>query len=236
MKRFVCLLLCCLMLALPALGEKTVSVRVVGHQALDDNAYYDLDILRIDVNDDGRAIPPVYALTESAFAYGESGGYQLADVNFDGCDDLALITILGASNACYTFYLWDEAQGAFVWYGGKDLWNYELLPERGQVISRGVSGMAGLLHEVTVYQWSEDGKELQPLRTVTWDTLHTTAYEDREGGFAVVELYDDSTLVETYHDYRSGEHTELQFPLAAYEDEAFMRQRFDYEAAYLAVE
>ena len=235
MKRLLCLLLCSLMIILPALAEKTVSVQVVGNQALGGDLFYDVYMLRIDVTQDGRALPPVYALSENPFA--QDGGCTLEDVNFDGHDDLVVITALGASNALYTFYLWDEAADTFVWYGGEDVWNYLLLPERGQIISQGANGHAGLLHETTVYQWSDSGKELLPLRSVSWDSLHTTSFEDRQSGFAVMELYDDSVLVETYHDYRTGEHSELQFALESYEnDDAFYRQRMAYEAAFLDVE
>ena len=236
MKRLLCLLLCCMLIALPALAEKTVSVQEVGRQSLGDDCLYELSILRIDVAEDGRALPPVYALSESSWLFEEGGGCLLEDVNFDGHDDLALITVLGATNARYTFYLWDEEMGTYVWYGGDDLWNYVLLPERGLVISQGTSGMAGLLHEKTVYEWSPDGKELLPLRTVNWDTLHTTEFEDRDSGFAVVDFYDDSIMVEIYHDYRTGEHTELQFPVEKYDDNDFALQRFEEERLFLGVE
>ena len=60
------------------------------------------------------------------------------------------------------FYL-DEDAGAYLWYGGDDLWNYQLYPAQRIVLSTGTSGWAGLLHENKVYAWDESGRQLNHL-------------------------------------------------------------------------
>ena len=237
MKKLLALLTACglmLLAAAPALADAQITAEVVGEQM---SGYSTLQILRIEVQDGARQIPPVYALTESTMLLGEGNIATLEDVNFDGHDDLVVMTVQGASNACYTFYLWDEQAGAFQWFGGADLWNYVLYPNQRAVLSQGTSGWAGLLHEAEVYAWSEDGKELHLVRSSVWDTLKETEYEEQNGHSILTERLDDSVIVETYFDAESGESFTESAPADRYmNDDAFALERFAFEQEFLSLE
>lgn len=79
-----------------------------------------------------------------------------ADVNFDGAEDLVVLTSLGASNARFAFYIWDGAQYVrATWTEGEDggIPNYELFPESGLIQAQVNEGSAGLLHHKWLYRW-----------------------------------------------------------------------------------
>ena len=245
MKRIL-IFLVCLLAALPACAETyaigpelpavEIAVARVGEQAVDENGYSQPFIYQFTLTDlaTGEALTPVYALSEADAAWG--GIYEVADVNFDGYNDLVIATAIGASNAIYTFYLWDEAARTFVWYEGPLLWNYALYPEEDCVTSHGTSGWAGLLHEDRVYTWSADRKELILSRSSVWDTVHDEQFEEREGGFAMIETYDESTLRESYYDHMTGEITTVENPVSRYEeDEDFLSERLAAEDAFLGM-
>ena len=93
MKKWM-VLLCALLLCAPALAERELSCQVVGHQQLGGNdSGYDAYIVRVDVTDPQREIPPVYLLTEWVTEAGAQ--CELADVNFDGHEDLVAVVTLG---------------------------------------------------------------------------------------------------------------------------------------------
>ena len=98
------------------------------------------------------------------------------DVNFDGHPDLAVVTVLGASNAWYEFYLWNGSEYAFAerWTG--DIVNYELVGGK-YVLSRSNDGSAGLLFHAQVCFW--DGNILKPLRTMVSEEETSIAWEGR---------------------------------------------------------
>ena len=237
MKKYIALLLCLLLVcaALPALAEMNVSMEILGEQMHGDAL---LHVLRFDFADGDRQIPSLYALVENTPDVGEAPYCELEDVNGDGHADLVIPTMIGASNTTYTFYLWDEEAGAFRWFGGEELWNYQLYPAQGLVFSAGASGWAGLLHEYRVYGWTADGKELKLLRSSTWDTLNEFTMEDSaDGAIRYTERHDDSILVETYINYETGEEETFTHASKDYmEDEAFAAQRFLYEDDFLGLE
>lgn len=233
MKKFLSVLLILTLFAAPALAEKELTAQVLGTQTVD---HADLTILRVDIREDGADLPSVYALIESPWLLdSEYPVLDLQDVNFDGHEDLVVITAAGASNTMYTFFLWDEAAGAFSKDAVGSVWNYQLYPAQGLVQSYGVSGFAGLLHEIKVYGW-EDG-QLRLLRSSVWDTLTETQIQTVGDHTQWTEHHDDSVLVETYTDYVNGAEQVETFPIDDYmNNDIFMSQRFLYEDEFLQLD
>ena len=65
----------------------------------------------------------------------------MEDVNFDGTDDIVVLSQLGASNAYYDLYVWDGEQYVYATpYGG--LANYMLDADKGYLISSANNGLA----------------------------------------------------------------------------------------------
>ena len=93
------------------------------------------------------------------------------DVNFDGWEDIVVLTISGATNAWYKFFVYDEGRDAYVYvhqYGDDaGLINYETYPEYGMIGSRGSNGNAGLLHVWNLYCW--EGTDLRLIRSAVSD-------------------------------------------------------------------
>lgn len=235
--------LICLLLTLPACAESCyisedmpaleITCGIVGEQALDE--FFQPVILQFALTDTrtGEQLTPVYALSEAVWVP-DAAYYALDDVNFDGCSDLVIATAIGASNASYTFYLWDADTQTFVWYGGPSLWNYALYPEQNAVLSQGTSGYAGLLHEQHVYVWNDDKTDLILERSSEWSTLQDESYEDAPDGFLVVTHYDDSQLCETYCNHLTGELTTETFPISRYEEDSdFLDSRLTVEEDFI---
>ena len=105
------------------------------------------------------------------------------DVNFDGQDDLVVLTVLGASNAYFEFFVWSGESYVMARHPGQDygLCNYTL-DERGYVVSHVSNGLAGALFEETIFAW--EGTGLRPIRTM--ESAEYTTWELRENGFAQV--------------------------------------------------
>ena len=231
MKKFCALLLVLMLMTLPALAETKIEAQVLGTQVINES---DLSILRIDFSGD-KEIPSLYALTESPWLLEQDpSAIELQDVNFDGHDDLVLVTMAGASNTVYAFYLWDEEAGAFKTESGYEVWNYQLFPAQGLVESYGTSGYAGLLHQIDIFGW--DGAEMKRLRSVTWDTL-TESDVNMDGEYMQwTERHDEGVIVETYRDYENDTEVVESFPIGDYEDETFLAQRFLYEDEFLGLD
>ena len=231
MKKFLPLLLVMMLLAVPAMAEITMTTEEVGRQSM---SGVDAVILRVDFAGE-KEIPSLYVLAQDTWLTEDDGLVELVDVNFDGHDDLVVTTAVGASNAVYAFYLWDEAAGAFETEAQPEVWNYQLYPAQGLVLSHGTSGWAGLLHESRVYGWKE-GK-LTQLRSSVWDTLVESDSQQDGDFFKMVERYDESVMVETYMDYENGAETVESFPSADYQnDDTFASQRFLYEDEFLQLD
>lgn len=237
MRKLIVMLLLCACLTLPALAEPQVNAVAVGNQIIDSDEYaQEVTVVRLDITDGDRQIPSVYAVIQSPWLLEDGEICSFEDVNFDGHDDLVLVTLAGASNACYTFYLWDEETGGYEWFGGEDLWNYQLYPNQRIVLSNATSGWAGLLHENRVYGWDETGRALKPLRYSEWNTLTETVVESQEEYLRYTETHDDAVMVETYVDFEKGIDEAHTYPTKQYEDPQFMAQRFLAEDDFLGLE
>lgn len=116
----------------------------------------------------------VYYLSKEEDVYA-----QHTDVNFDGREDLLMISAMGASNAGYLFFMRME-DGSYA-LANRDglIWNYELDEDRGLVISWRDDGAAGALSETRVYRW--EGCELVPLRQGV--SAEKTEFEAVDGGW-----------------------------------------------------
>ena len=101
------------------------------------------------------------------------------DVNFDGWDDIVIMTISGATNAWFKFFVYDVEQDAYVYvhqYGDDaGLINYETYPEYGLIGSRGSNGNAGLLHVWNLYRW--EGTNLKLIRSAVSDEWAEDVFE-----------------------------------------------------------
>ncbi len=103
----------------------------------------------------------------------EQEGVVLDDVNFDGYQDMVLLTALGARNVFQTVALWNRGEGRFApvmqgvaWDAENrclsreseqlELCNYELIPERRAIRSDVADGYA--YRTETVYAWEDDYK------------------------------------------------------------------------------
>ena len=234
MKKFVILLAAMLLIALPALAEIQPAAVPVGEQLTTDGD--NIIIVRVDFSGAEKEIPSVYTAVYSTWLLDDGSLCNMQDVNFDGHDDLVITTIAGASNAAYTFYLWNEETGSFEWFGGEDLWNYQLYPAQRMVQSHGTSGWAGLLHSDVVYAWDETGRQLKPVRSSEWDTLSEFTSEQNGEYMRFNETYDESVLVETYVDYENEIDESFAHPTKNYDDPDFMAERFLYESNFLKLE
>lgn len=106
---------------------------------------------------------------------------QLVDVNFDGVEDVVLLTAQGASNVRHEFYVWDGAQYVLAQRNAAEdgLYNYQLLPDQGLVVSDANNGMAGALREMHVFRW--EGTRLSLVRSAVSDYASTTVWEGNHG-------------------------------------------------------
>ena len=117
---------------------------------------------------------------------------EFQDVNFDGVEDIVILTILGASNAFYEFFVWNG--GDYVRANrpdGSAIINYAL-DERGYVYSRGSNGMAGALFEARIFRWQ--GRDLIPVRTMVSQEETTTRWEEDEQVFITTTRLDRITV------------------------------------------
>ena len=133
---------------------------------------------------------------------------QMDDVNFDGWDDIVVMTVSGATNAWYTFFTYDHVHDAYVHvqHDGAEIINYTTYPQYGIIASYGKNGSAGLLHVNSLYRW--EGNRLRQIRSsasdewsetilegdtytqiIRGDTIHVTVLDHTEGNDGTV-LYD----------------------------------------------
>ena len=110
------------------------------------------------------------SLSEYEYVYAE-------DVNFDGVDDLAALTMQGAANSGYTFFVSTE-NGYQLVMTDDMMYNYQLLPEYGAVMTSLNEGWAGSLCRMALYMWN--GYELSLVRTAV-----SAAAEDNSGMLAM---------------------------------------------------
>ena len=102
------------------------------------------------------------------------------EVNFDGQDDLVVVTNTGAVNFAALFFLWNGENYVPVQMGQGDgsLYNYSLMPEQGLVISDRNDGNGGLNGETILFRWA--GEALVPVRyAVNGEHTEDCFQEDR---------------------------------------------------------
>lgn len=132
---------------------------------------------------------------------------EFVDVNFDGIDDIVVMLASGASNAYYTFFVYDE--GSDIYYrvdcehSDAGFANYQLYPELGIVEVQSDDGSAGALHHRELLIW-EDGW-LKHLRSATSVNVEEYAYGD---GFYTVTTQHDRVRIVVW-DYSGDESIKL---------------------------
>ena len=170
MKKMMALLLCLMMVGiLPAQAEEnagfTWETALIGQEIAGSSCELRY-IYRLDVAKDGAPFQTLY------FTRGEKmdDGIRLADMNFDGYPDLAILYYLGASNAAYTFFLYDPEIGEFACAGETGIFNwlsaYTLYPDR-QLILNDIHDSA-LTGTTQLFRWEEG--QLRLIREV--EILH----------------------------------------------------------------
>ena len=125
-----------------------------------------------------------------------------ADVNFDGREDIVIMTVSGASNSWFKFFVYDKVRDEYVYVrhagDAAGLINYELYPAYGIVGSRGSNGYAGALHVMNLYRW--DGTDLKIIRTATSDEWAESTFEDD----VYTQIIRGDLLHITVRDYTNG--------------------------------
>lgn len=175
-KRLCSLLLVLLLLPAAALAE------VVGREGM----YGDEYIHRIEAPN-GQAL---YYLSKEEEAF-----VSYRDVNFDGMEDIVVISVQGASNTWFLFFVWDgENYVRAGWDAGDDtgLPNYELLAGDGLVLASCNDGWAGGLHHRWLYRW--EGTDLRLVRSAVSEEYQEMAV-DGQTGAVVTTTYNDRMSV-----------------------------------------
>ncbi|HIU07307.1 MAG TPA: hypothetical protein IAD48_02040 [Candidatus Limiplasma pullistercoris] len=177
MKKRLCSLLLVLLL-LPAAAP----AEVVGREGM----YGDEYIHRIEAPN-GQAL---YYLSKEEEAF-----VTYRDVNFDGMEDIVVISVQGASNTWFLFFVWDgENYVRAGWDAGDDtgLPNYELLAGDGLVLASCNDGWAGGLHHRWLYRW--EGTDLRLVRSAVSEEYREMAV-DGQTGAVVTTTYNDRMSV-----------------------------------------
>ena len=102
---------------------------------------------------------------------------HMEDVNFDGTEDVVVLTTEGASNFGYEFFVWSNGVYVPVAHGSADeLVNYTLYPELGLVETFLDEGPAGILHVRKLWRW--DGTDLLLMRTASSEEAETWTFDN----------------------------------------------------------
>ena len=125
----------------------------------------------------------------------------MRDVNFDGQEDLVVITSMGASNYFCEFFVFDNGRYVRTEHLGLStgLCNYELYPELGIVGSHASNGYAGALHEDHLFRW--EGTNLRLIRHGSCERL--TELEHGDDAYTI-KTY-QNRLHSVIRDYSSGD-------------------------------
>ena len=125
---------------------------------------------------------------------------QMDDVNFDGWDDIAVMTVSGATNAWYTFFIYDNVRDVYthVSHDGAEIINYTTYPQYGIIASYGKNGSAGLLHVSSLYRW--EGNRLRQIRSSVSDEWSETTFE----GDTYTQIIRGDTIHVTVLDHTEG--------------------------------
>ncbi len=160
--------LCALFLVLSLLPAGALA-EVVGREGM----YGDEYIHRIEASN-GQSL---YYLSKEEEAF-----VTYRDVNFDGMEDIVVISSQGASNTWFLFFVWDgESYVRAGWDAGDDtgLPNYELLAGDGLVLASCNDGWAGGLHHRWLYRW--EGTDLRLVRSAVSEIDQETAIDAQAG-------------------------------------------------------
>lgn len=145
MKRLIALLMTLALLPMNCMAE---DMPVMEELLSEEGAY-----LRRYTAPDGQEI--LYtSMSDYEYVYAE-------DVNFDGVDDLVALTMQGAANSGYTFFI-NTSDGYQLVMADDMMNNYQLLPELNAVMTYLNEGWAGALRSMALYVW--DGYELRLMR------------------------------------------------------------------------
>ena len=106
----------------------------------------------------------------------ENPSVYAKDVNFDGVDDLVVITAMGTSNVWSELFVYDGTRYSWVEHIGFDdgLSNITLHPEQGIIATYANNGSAGAEHESCLFRW-ENG-ELKLIRRAVGEVYAETQY------------------------------------------------------------
>ena len=103
---------------------------------------------------------------------------HMEDVNFDGAEDVVVVTSAGASNLGAEFFVWADGRYEPVTHFGADaLTNYTLYPEAGLVETYVQEGWAGVLHTRMLWRWNDSHLEL--VGTASGAAASMTTYDGR---------------------------------------------------------
>lgn len=104
---------------------------------------------------------------------------SLEDVNFDGWDDLVIMTMTSAKSTAYQFFVYDVSEDAYVYVHHTDyeggLINYTAYPQYGIIETHATNGHAGLLHVTNLYRW--EGTNLKLIRSAVSDEWTEGVFE-----------------------------------------------------------
>ena len=104
---------------------------------------------------------------------------SLEDVNFDGWDDLVIMTMTSAKSTAYQFFVYDARQDEYVYVQHSDydggLINYAAYPQYGVIETHATNGNAGLLHVTSLYRW--EGNRLRQIRSSVSDEWSESIFE-----------------------------------------------------------
>lgn len=213
MKKRLCSLLLVLLL-LPAAAP----AEVVGREGM----YGDEYIHRIEAPN-GQAL---YYLSKEEEAF-----VTYRDVNFDGMEDIVVISSQGASNTWFFFFVWDgENYVRAGWDAGDDtgLPNYELLAGDGLVLASCNDGWAGGLHHRWLYRW--EGTDLRLVRSAVSEEYQEMAV-DGQTGAVVTTTYNDRMSVRVIEPGDEGGQRVLWEGIVTQEQAASDPQAFAQEEA-----
>lgn len=164
-------------------------------------------------------------------AYAEEPIIEFKDVNFDGLDDLVIITGRWAKCDTALFYVYDPGEGyVLVRETIKDegLMNYALYPEYGLVGAGIANGNAGLCHEKWLYRW--EGNDLKCIRRAYSEEYTETVWAQDMSSYTQT-IYTDLFVCDVY-DYTTGvPEGEVIFSAGPLEWDVFVEAMKDENAA-----
>ena len=112
---------------------------------------------------------------------------QMKDVNFDGVEDVVVITFRGAANFGVAFFVWNGGSYVLAEHPGADsLVNYDLYPEAGLIVTGVSDGVVGHTREL----WRWNGTNLERMRHAVTGPLETIAFD----GDLMIQTTDDSLV------------------------------------------